>query len=143
MSCGRTHDLISLIFTPFVLLISLSILDNLILTGVLISSFIFSSFMFNGDLDIKSSPYYRWSIFRFIWIPYQMIFRHRSVFTHGLIIGTLVRLIYLFIIPVIILYVNDVKILEIIRNDYVLFVVIGLEAGAALHTITDFFPKIL
>ncbi|MDZ7785998.1 MAG: DUF2227 family putative metal-binding protein [Candidatus Saccharibacteria bacterium] len=26
-----------------------------------------------------------------IWIPYQLIFEHRSVFTHGIIIGTVVR----------------------------------------------------
>jgi uncharacterized metal-binding protein len=50
--------------------------------------------MFGPDLDIQSRQYTRWSIFRFIWLPYRTIFRHRSRWSHGIIFGTLIRVIY-------------------------------------------------
>lgn len=142
MPSGKTHDIISAFAAPVVIVSSYLILNDPISTLLISTSFIFSSFMFNGDLDMKSRPYYRWSLFRFIWIPYIHLFKHRSIFTHGLIIGTIIRLIYLLIIPTYILFHYDYGILEIISKNYSICVFVGLECGSALHTISDYSPKI-
>ncbi|MGH9820117.1 MAG: metal-binding protein, partial [Pyrinomonadaceae bacterium] len=50
--------------------------------------------MFGPDLDTASKQYARWWIFRGLWFPYRTFFKHRSRWSHGLIFGTLVRVIY-------------------------------------------------
>ncbi|WP_114569790.1 metal-binding protein [Exiguobacterium flavidum] len=48
------------------------------------------------DLDLKSEPYYRWGPFRVLWIPYVKAMPHRSIWSHGLLIGDVIRLLYFF-----------------------------------------------
>lgn len=62
----------------------------LLATGAML----FGGFMFGPDLDIQSRQYTRWGPFRFIWLPYRMLFRHRSRWSHGIIFGTLIRVVY-------------------------------------------------
>jgi uncharacterized metal-binding protein len=33
-------------------------------------------------------------VFRFLWLPYKAVFRHRSRWSHGIIFGTLIRVVY-------------------------------------------------
>ncbi len=65
------------------------------LSLVVCSGFLFSGLMFGPDLDIHSRQFIRWGWLRWIWIPYQKNLRHRSIISHGPIIGTIVRSIYL------------------------------------------------
>ena len=95
----KTHDTITYLLLIFLIPISLLYIGINIYSLIFIVSYIFSGLMFNGDLDCKSKPYYRWWIFRFVWIPYQSLFKHRSFFSHGILIGTLIRLLYILIIP--------------------------------------------
>jgi len=135
MPSGRTHDFITIFILP-ILILALYYFNISITTNIIISiSYLFSSFMFNGDLDVPSKPFYRWSFLRFIWLPYQNI-PHRSILSHGLIIGTLLRVLYIGIIPIIVLYLLgfDLSILYCIETLYIL---IGLEIGSAIHTIAD------
>jgi len=47
-------------------------------------------------LDLVSLPFKRWGLLRFIWIPYQrLIPRHRHWLSHGIIVGSALRLAYL------------------------------------------------
>jgi len=148
MPTGKTHDKITLIITPIIILTSFYVLKNIrndinYIRDVLIIlfSYLFSSFMFNGDLDTNSRPYNRWFLFKMIWIPYQLLFKHRNIFTHGIIIGTIIRIIYLLIIILPILYfcgyLNLVNDLIKYHKDVMLLIIIGLESGSALHTISD------
>jgi len=50
--------------------------------------------MFGPDLDTVSTQYSRWRFCRGIWVPYKSFFKHRSRFSHGLIFGALIRVIY-------------------------------------------------
>lgn len=140
MPNGKTHDIITFIILP-VICIGTYLHSNIIITLIISSSYLFSSLMFNGDLDTNSRPYNRWWIFKMIWIPYQIIFYHRSVFTHGIIIGTLIRIIYVMIIPVIIIYFSfGYEIISNFINTYhweLIYILIGLEAGSSVHTISD------
>jgi uncharacterized metal-binding protein len=47
------------------------------------------------DLDIKSRPFLRWGILRFIWLPYQRFIPHRSPLSHAPVLGSVIRLLYL------------------------------------------------
>ena len=57
--------------------------------------FAFAGLMFSGDLDLPSSQYRRWGRLRWIWKPYQWLVPHRSVVSHGILLGPLGRLLYL------------------------------------------------
>ena len=136
MPTGRTHDIITAVTTPLVgfgtYFLIYDVADTLILTG----AYIFASVMFNGDLDIKSTPYRRWSWIRWIWKPYQNIIPHRSIWSHGLIIGTIVRLIYLSPLILILGYVLGFRYEDIDWN-IMLYILVGLEFGNSCHTISD------
>jgi uncharacterized metal-binding protein len=136
MPNGRTHDLItyilSILFIPLVLIFNGVNLNSY----VLILSFIFSALMFNGDLDTNSSPYNRWWVFKMIWIPYQLIFTHRSIWTHGFILGTLIRVLYISIIPMLFFTPDIINIINNYNTEFILLL-IGLEIGAMSHTIAD------
>jgi len=137
MPAGKTHDKISIIFLPILLVIFYFIGLGTATTIILTLSYLFSSFMFNGDLDLHSTPYNRWLFLKWIWLPYQNMFSHRSIYTHGLIIGTIIRLIYVGIIPLTIMFFMGIS-LSFLTNPLTLLIVIGLELGAALHTIADY-----
>lgn len=136
MPNGKTHDIISIICLP-ILVVSLFYIDISTINIIILSiSYLFASFMFNGDLDIHSQPYNRWLFLRWIWKPYRSICKHRGLLSHGLFIGTVVRLIYLCTIPLLIsmFYGFDITLLFTTETMYI---VIGLECGSALHTISD------
>lgn len=138
MPDGKTHDIITFVIAPIVAGVSYYITKDIKTTGIIFGSYLFASLMFNGDLDIDSRPYNRWWLFKMIWIPYQLMFTHRSIFTHGLIIGTVVRIAYISIIPIIILYFKgDLSIIKNIDINLIILLFIGLESGAAVHTIAD------
>ena len=138
MPSGRIHDRITIISLPLVALGGYLLNVEGINFIILLTAHLFASFMFNGDLDLESSPYYRWWIFRFIWKPYQKLIPHRSILSHGIIIGTLVRLLYLapVIIPIMLYF--GFNPIEIAQTKEFMFTVIGLELGSALHTIADY-----
>ena len=138
MPDGRTHDKITSITTPVVGIVSYIVTKDIKTTAILMSTYLFASLMFNGDLDMPSKPFNRWWLFKMIWIPYQIMFNHRSIFTHGLIIGTVVRILYLAIIPFIILFLNgNLDILLNINLQLLFLIFIGLKLGSAIHTISD------
>jgi uncharacterized metal-binding protein len=95
MPSGATHDRITLISLPIVSGLTLLISRSASITLSLAGSFLFSGLMFGPDLDIYSVQFKRWGILRWIWRPYQKSMRHRSWLSHGLIVGTILRLAYL------------------------------------------------
>lgn len=102
MPSAKTHDLITVGFTPIITYCSYLLFKDINSVILISSLFLFSSLMFNGDLDVISRPYNRWFIFKYMWKPYQKIFNHRSFLTHGIIIGTIIRIIY--IIPFLLIF---------------------------------------
>lgn len=160
MATGKTHDKITIIMIPLIFTIFWNININLVndikkavicsLLGVFI--YVFAGYMFSGDLDIKSTEYYRWGIFKCIWLPYQKIFKHRSIFTHGFILGPSIRILYIYIIYLIIcalfysLNIIKLSTADIVKNTYlfimkdkILFFIsyLAIFLGAGIHTITD------
>ena len=96
MPSGRTHDRITLWGLPFVTGITFGLTQSGHVTLIVSGAFLFSGLMFGPDLDLHSRPYTRWGPLRWIWIPYQKTLRHRSLLSHGPIIGTTLRVVYIF-----------------------------------------------
>ncbi|PZV26889.1 MAG: metal-binding protein [Snowella sp.] len=157
MPSGRTHDRITLWTVPLVSGIAYFLTQNGKLALILTGGFLFSGLMFGPDLDIYSVQYKRWGWFRWIWIPYRSAIRHRSQLSHGLIIGTILRLLYISLIILILSgiiaaiayllgYVNLKSVIDSQKQfpiwnakyTQALFaLIIGLELGAMSHSISD------
>jgi uncharacterized metal-binding protein len=97
MPSGKTHDRLTVLgMIPTFFLSNNGLSLPLETTLFLLTGFWIGGFYLSPDLDTPSRPYFRWGPFRFIWIPYQWMVKHRSNLSHGVITGTLVRLLYLF-----------------------------------------------
>ncbi|BCX13100.1 MAG: hypothetical protein KatS3mg067_2038 [Thermosynechococcus sp.] len=95
MPSGRTHDRLTWIVMPMVGFTVSALTRDWVWGAVASSSFGIGGFLLSPDLDTVSLPYYRWGWLRIIWLPYQKMFCHRSLWTHGPLVGTLIRLLYL------------------------------------------------
>jgi len=95
MPSGATHDRITLWSLPLVVGLSYQSTRSGGLTLLVAGGYLFSGLMFGPDLDIHSRHYRRWGLLRWIWLPYRRGMKHRSLLSHGPLIGTIVRLVYL------------------------------------------------
>ena len=94
MPSGKTHDAITFILAAPTFLVAWGLTGNPALAALATVAMLFGGLMFGPDLDIQSRQYTRWGVFRFLWLPYRMMFRHRSRWSHGIIFGTLIRVVY-------------------------------------------------
>ena len=94
MPSGKTHDAITIILAAPTFLVALGATGKPALAVLATATMLFGGFMFGPDLDIQSKQYTRWGIFRFLWFPYKVVFKHRSRWSHGIIFGTMIRVLY-------------------------------------------------
>ncbi|MCB1023102.1 MAG: metal-binding protein [Acidobacteria bacterium] len=93
MPSGKTHDAVTfLLAVPIFLVLWQAI--NFPAAAVITVCFLLGGLIFGPDLDTSSNQYARWSVFRILWFPYKSVFKHRSRWSHGLIFGTLIRVVY-------------------------------------------------
>jgi uncharacterized metal-binding protein len=157
MPSGRTHDRITIWLLSPVAVISYILTRNGELTLLVAAGFFFSGLMFGPDLDIYSVQFKRWGILRLLWLPYQKLLHHRSFFSHGFIIGTVIRIIYLslwllifaiFIVAILQMIIGFnwnwqtfiIRQLNMITNKYskeAISLFMGLEIGAMSHYVSD------
>ncbi|XZF66307.1 MAG: metal-binding protein [Gloeotrichia echinulata DVL01] len=156
MPSGQTHDRITMYALPLVTGVTFWQTRSGNLTLLVAGGFIFGGLMFGPDLDIYSVQFQRWGFLRWIWLPYQKSLRHRSFLSHGPIIGTTLRVVYLtciLAILVIILLVigeklgnfalnwqnmgNNVGRSLMVYNSEFLALFLGLEFGAMSHSLSD------
>jgi uncharacterized metal-binding protein len=148
MPSGRTHDRITWLSAPFAVGTALALNADWQASVACGVAYVFSGLMFGGDLDIHSVQYLRWGPVRWIWLPYRRLMSHRSPLSHGLVIGTLGRLLYLTLVvalcTVAIAWVGHWKLhLEGLyawtRGHWLLlaWIAFGLEAGALSHSLSD------
>lgn len=162
MPSGRTHDAITLILAAPTFGLTYAATANLAISAAVTLAFVFGGFMFGPDLDTLSNQYTRWGIFRLLWFPYRSVFKHRSRWSHGLIFGTLFRVVYcmgvltigafLVLVAVASLSGGDVPGISIFTHGWqrtgefvrgtfgtniVLAVFLGMWIGAASHTFAD------
>lgn len=162
MPSGKTHDAVTFLFVAPVFAATWKITENVSLASAVTSAFLFGGLMFGPDLDTVSCQYSRWSVCRFLWYPYQVFFKHRSRWSHGLVFGTFLRVVYfvgaLTLLSFLAAYILAIytggdlpRLLEFAKTwrqigdffrtnfgEYVFVAVfVGLWLGAASHTLTD------
>ena len=94
MPSGTTHDAITLALTAPAFALTYAATRDVWLATVVAVGFLFGGLMFGPDLDTASKQYSRWRFLRVLWFPYRNFFRHRSRWSHGLVFGTLLRVVY-------------------------------------------------
>lgn len=94
MPSGKTHDAVTFFLVAPTFAAAWEATKSVPLALVVSVAFLFGGLMFGPDLDTHSRQYTRWGIFRFLWYPYQVFFKHRSRWSHGLIFGTFLRIVY-------------------------------------------------
>src|SRR4051794_23704245 len=94
MPSGRFHDAVTFVLAAPAFAAGYAVTGRLGSAAAVAAAFVFGGLMFGPDLDTTSRQYSRWSIFRILWLPYRTFFKHRSRFTHGLIFGAILRVIY-------------------------------------------------
>lgn len=94
MPSGKTHDAVTFLLAIPAFAVTYAATKSISASAVVAAAFIFGGLMFGPDLDTVSRQYSRWSILRFIWFPYKAFFKHRSRFSHGLIFGAFIRVVY-------------------------------------------------
>ncbi|WP_310427242.1 metal-binding protein [Chamaesiphon sp. VAR_48_metabat_135_sub] len=95
MPSGRTHDRVTLWSLPLIAGGTLFTTARADLAFWVSGGFLFSGLIFGPDLDLYSFHYQRWGKLRWLWRPYQKAIKHRSIWSHGPIIGTVGRILYL------------------------------------------------
>jgi uncharacterized metal-binding protein len=163
MPSGKTHDGVTFFLAVPVWILIWRLSGSVALAAVAGAAFLFGGLMFGPDLDTKSVQYGRWGVFKVIWFPYKFFFKHRSVWTHGLLFGTLLRIIYfLGFLTIVLLGIafiagyltgngflqQDISFVAVWREfgsyfrgvfgKYVFYIVFaGLWLGAASHSLAD------
>lgn len=154
MPDGRTHDRLT---RRWILLAGTGTMLFSLPLGTTCAAGIFISGYFMGpDLDTRSLPFKRWGALRFIWEPYRVMIPHRSFLSHGPVVGTLIRLIYLSmwigLMSIPIGFIADrwlglpfdgrsvLSTLNWIFIEHAIYwwtALVGMEIGAATHYIAD------
>ena len=94
MALGHDHDRATLVACiPFGLILTpwLGLEAGWLGAG----SFLVGGLWLSPDLDTLSRPLQRWGPLRWIWWPYRQLVPHRSLFSHGPLIGMALRLLWL------------------------------------------------
>ena len=94
MPSGRTHDLITFALAPATFAGAQIYWGRPLVSLIATAAMIFAGLMFGPDLDLYSKQYRRWGPLRFIWYPYMVAFSHRSRLSHGIMLSTIVRILY-------------------------------------------------
>ena len=156
MPSGRTHDRVTLWSLPIIAGGTLYATARADLAFWISGGFLFSGLIFGPDLDLYSFHYKRWGKLRWLWQPYQKAIKHRSIWSHGPIIGTIGRILYLSLWVSLagLFYVGIVQLLwgqaytgkQLLRifhhsidPDRLVYLALfcGLELGAMSHYVSD------
>ena len=99
------------------------------------------------DLDTRSNALRRWGMLGFLWWPYRRLIPHRSLWSHGPVLGTSVRLgvlltwclIFSMAIPALSPSTLLADLQQLMRQHPREFIslVVGLEGSAWIHLILD------
>lgn len=165
MPSARGHDIITVAVAPPTFLVTYLVTSSTDLALITTAATLFAGLMFGPDLDTDSRQYRRWGPFAFLWWPYKVVFGHRSRFSHGLVWGTVIRIVYFIVVVGLLvgagLFVygllhpqagQPLNMSALIRRSWqmlwsvdhrlLLAVFVGLWWGAATHTLADWLSTV-
>jgi uncharacterized metal-binding protein len=139
MASGKNHDRSIYFATPIIGIITGSY--SLELGLIAASSHLLGGLYLSPDLDLKSIPWKRWGLLKFIWLPYQKSIPHRHWLSHAPVIGSAVRLLYLGVLlsPVAIAFYRELQPLQLGKEFWhsVAAALGGIELSALNHLLLD------
>jgi len=146
MASGRNHDRATALWSlPWGLVIALVLGWRAGLIGA--ASFLIGGLWLSPDLDTRSLALRRWGALQWLWWPYRTLLPHRSFWSHGPMIGTLLRLLLLLgwgtlvmaLLPGRSIAELPQVLLQAVRRHPVpaLAMVVSLEASVWLHLLLD------
>ena len=149
MAPGLIHDqTIKACTLPIGVLIS--IIWNIQIGLFFTIAFFLGGLWLSPDLDTISNPLKRWGFLQNLWWPYRKIIKHRSIFSHGVLIGTTIRFVYLIGILTLTIYainqIFNIELIPVIHSCQKLVILypeesvaifVGVEASAWVHLIQD------
>ena len=94
MPSGKTHDAVTFLLAAPTFGVAYVASGHIRFACLAAAGFLFGGLMFGPDLDTVSKQYSRWRFLRILWFPYRSFFKHRSRWSHGLMFGTLLRVVY-------------------------------------------------
>lgn len=139
MASGRNHDR-SICFTSPIVTITACYHAGLelgLITGI---AHLIGGLMLSPDLDLVSRPFKRWGFLQVIWIPYQhFIPRHRHWLSHGVLVGSAIRLVYLacWLSPVMLFFPVNQWRLDSVGTARAIAIFVGVELSALNHLVLD------
>ena len=139
MASGRNHDRAIVWTTPLVGAVA-TVYQNIEIGLIVSVSYYFGGLCLSCDLDLVSRPYKRWGYLRWLWIPYQrLIPYHRHWLSHGVIVGSIVRLLYLaaLLLPMWFLFPGLQQIEWDITWGKAIAFFLGVELSALNHLLLD------
>ncbi len=146
LATGRRHDQsIWLLSLPLGLTVGLVLgLDAALIAA---ASCLAGGLWLSPDLDTRSNALRRWGVLGFLWWPYRRLIPHRSLWSHGPVLGTSVRLgvlltwclIFSMAIPALSPSTLLADLQQLMRQHPREFIslVVGLEGSAWIHLILD------
>ena len=146
LATGRRHDQ-----SIWVLSLPLGIAVGLVLgwAAALIAaaSCLAGGLWLSPDLDTRSNALRRWGALGFLWWPYRLLIPHRSLWSHGPLLGTTARLgvlltwglIVILVVPALSPAMLLTAIQRLIQQHPREFIacLVGLEGSAWIHLILD------
>jgi uncharacterized metal-binding protein len=138
VASGKNHDRSIIFTTPIIGIIGGS--HSLELGIIAASAHLLGGLYLSPDLDLVSKPYKRWGWLRWIWIPYQKLIPcHRHWLSHGVIVGSIVRLLYLaaLFLPLWVIFPGLQQIEWAITLEKAIAFFLGVELSALNHLLLD------
>jgi uncharacterized metal-binding protein len=138
VASGKNHDRSILFATPIIGIVGVS--HSLELGIVAAAAHIVAGLYLSPDLDLVSKPYKRWGWLRWIWVPYQKLIPcHRHWLSHGVIVGSVVRLLYLaaLLLPMWVIFPGLRQVQWVITWEKAIAFLVGVELSALNHLLLD------
>jgi len=138
MASGRNHDRAILFTTPIIGIIGVSY--SLELGVVAAAAHLLGGLYLSPDLDLASKPFKRWGVLRVVWLPYQKLIPcHRHWLSHGIIVGSVVRLLYLaaLLLPLWVIFPGLQQVEWAITWEKAIAFFAGVELSALNHLLLD------
>ncbi len=146
LATGRRHDQ-----SIWILSLPLGIAVGLVLgwAAALIAaaSCLAGGLWLSPDLDTRSNALRRWGALSFLWWPYRLLIPHRSLWSHGPLLGTTVRLTVLLtwclIMSMAVPAFSPAMLLTTLQQlmrqhpQELIALLVGLESSAWIHLILD------
>jgi uncharacterized metal-binding protein len=138
MASGKNHDRSILFTSPIVGIIGVSY--SLELGIIAASAHLLGGLYLSPDLDLVSKPFKRWGVLRVLWIPYQKLIPcHRHWLSHGVIVGSIIRLLYLaaLLLPLWFVFPDLQQVNWAISWGKAIAFFLGVELSALNHLLLD------